>query len=180
MLFLISRSRCMEGGFLWPRWLFRVPGQNFWGLGCPFYCGALPLSGFLGTFLLGWIFGLASSALAWIYLCHLLPSQPASFSDPSSPHTANQRLASYLHERGLIPRRRRWDHHQDPGSGGHCFRSSFTGSSLCGRGYSWCWGFYKVFITRSEITGFLYSGWIFPSTFTCGGTRDQAGDWAFF
>ena len=37
---------------------------NFWGLGCPFYCGALPLSGFLATFLLGWICGLLTLVLA--------------------------------------------------------------------------------------------------------------------
>ena len=78
---------------------------NFWGLGCPAFCGQFPLSAFLCSFLIGWLLGIATSFWIFWTLQPLLqpPSGPAGSFLSSA---ASQRLAGYLHERQLLPRRR--------------------------------------------------------------------------
>lgn len=78
---------------------------NFWGLGCPAFCGQFPLSAFLSSFLIGWLFGLFTALwiLLSIFPVLLQPSGPAG---PNLSSAASQRLAGYLYERNLLPRRR--------------------------------------------------------------------------
>ncbi len=76
---------------------------NFWGLGCPFYCGSpawisLGLTLFLG-FLAG-IFATTFGLLAILYHCgfvHLPASQRPSPA-PSRGPSSDSRLRGYLHE----------------------------------------------------------------------------------
>lgn len=80
--------------------------SNLWGLACPFYCGSFPASSFICCVLVGWILGLGTAFLAWTYLCYLpQPSEPPS-QEILRP-AADPRIISYLHERGLLQRRRR-------------------------------------------------------------------------
>ena len=78
---------------------------NFWGLGCPKFCGDFPLSFFLLSLLVGWIAGI----LTGIWICHhhlvIFSSTPQTLQ-PSSVVTASQRLAGYLYESGPRSRRR--------------------------------------------------------------------------
>ena len=76
---------------------FAVQGAktNFWGLGCPVYCGQFPLSTFFLLFLLGWISGIFT--VFWL----LHPISSSASAEPPNPTVsvvASSRLAGYLHE----------------------------------------------------------------------------------
>ena len=103
--------------------------SNLWGLGCPFYCGTFPLSAFLCSFLVGWLLGLLSAALAWIYLFHHTPSSIGTSLVPTT--VIHPRLAGYLHERGLSSRRHHWHHFWISWPHHHSLWSSSAGCSVC-------------------------------------------------
>ena len=67
---------------------------NFWGLGCPSYCGSFPASFFLPTFVLGWIIGVISGFVIF----HHLPLFFLSSPSPVASAAVSQRLSGYLHD----------------------------------------------------------------------------------
>ena len=75
---------------------------NFWGLGCPSYCGDFPISTFILIGLLGWILGFCCGFWAYHFI-----SFPAHPSPPRLDlSVASTRLAGYLNGQGVRPRRR--------------------------------------------------------------------------
>ena len=83
---------------------FAVQGlrTNFWGLGCPSYCGNFPISAFILVGLIGWILGLFCGFWASQFI--LSPNHPPVQRLDLS--VASHRLAGYLNGQGLRPRRR--------------------------------------------------------------------------
>lgn len=99
------KTRCMDRGFAFLEVAVQGLRTNFWGLGCPSYCGSFPLSSFLAFFLAGWISGVACTiGLCYLLLQHI-PLIPAHNTAPVIP--VPPRIASYLHERGLLRRQQR-------------------------------------------------------------------------
>ena len=72
---------------------------NFWGLGCPAYCGASSLPALALSFLLGFL--CAAGLAAWISLHIWLHVRPLSSSPagPSPPGAAALRLREYVNAR---------------------------------------------------------------------------------
>ena len=94
----------MDRAVSWLSFLVQGARSNFWGLGCPAYCGHFPLSSFALLFILGWICGILTAIWTLNFLAPWFWPQP----DPAPvTSTASLRLAGYLHERGPLRQRRR-------------------------------------------------------------------------
>lgn len=92
----------MDQALAWGSLISQGLRTNFWGLGCPLHCQSFPLSSFLLVALLGWLLGILSLAA----FLGLIPWPGLGLSDLSRPSSApsrssSERLALYLHERGL-------------------------------------------------------------------------------
>ena len=70
---------------------------NFFGLGCPFYCGSPSLSLLALTWLIGLLSGATLTVLAWVWLSTAPPSVVASFQAPAPPTAValRRRLQGY-------------------------------------------------------------------------------------
>lgn len=71
---------------------------NFWGLGCPHYCGSNSFSGLAISFILGFLCGLLSLTSLWISLSPA--GLPATFPSVPAPvlsltDRARRRLQGY-------------------------------------------------------------------------------------
>ena len=86
---------------------FAIQGlrSNFWGLGCPSYCGSFPFLSFLALFLAGWILGVLSTLGLCYYI--FINCSALTAHNPAPVITVPPRIASYLHERGLLRRQSR-------------------------------------------------------------------------
>lgn len=73
---------------------------NFWGLGCPHYCGSNSFTGLATSFLLGFLCGLLTLILFWIWISLALSGSPATLPPVPAPvltiaDRARRRLQGY-------------------------------------------------------------------------------------